>query len=345
MLAQLAPRVLMVRPVQFGFNEETASDNEFQHRVKDESKVGVRQRALAEFDGAVATLRQAGVDVLVLDSGEDGLNTPDAVFPNNWFATFHSGTVALFPMHRPNRQREKQRYQSVEKLLLDAHLRVKSVLHIGPYSTHEAACEGTGSLVLDHTNRVVYAALSERTDEGLVQEFTTTMNFAEVVSFHARSHTGKDIYHTNVMMAVLDGISVVCLDSVTDTEQRERLLQSLKKRGEVLDISLAQAEKSFCANILGLRNSKGTQSIAMSGSAFRGFTVQQKEVLSRHGSLVVLEIPTIEFVGGGSARCMLAEVFLPSGEKKRKLSPGPLNLEDTDLPPPISRSATTFPLR
>lgn len=314
----------MVRPVQFGFNEETAKDNEFQHKITDDSKKSVRHKAIAEFDGAVATLREAGVEVLVLDSGEDGLNTPDAVFPNNWFATFHSGTIALFPMHCPNRQREKQRYNLVEKLLLDAHLRVKSVVHIGPMSSHELACEGTGSLVLDHANRVVYAALSPRTDPSLTHEFALTMGFTEVIAFHALSHTGHEIYHTNVMMAVLDGISVVCADSIKDATEKERVLRSLKKRGAVLEISLEQAEKSFCGNVLALCNSRGEQVIVMSGSAYRGFSEEQKAALSKHGSLVALEIPTIEFVGGGSARCMLAEVFLPAGEKKRKLSPVPL---------------------
>lgn len=335
MHAQLASRVLMVRPVYFGFNEETAVDNEFQHKAENDSKQEIRAKALKEFDGAVSSLEQAGVQVLVLDSGEDGLNTPDAVFPNNWFATFQSGTVGLFPMHAANRQKEKERYHLVEKLLLDAHLVIKSVLHLGPYFSHEAACEGTGSLVLDHVNRTVYAALSERTDEELVQEFATALGFTEVVTFHTQSKAGKQIYHTNVMMAILDGIAVVCTEAVGAGEQ-QRLLKLLAKRGEVLEISLEQAENNFCANILGLRNSQGSQSIVMSSSAFRGFTEQQKERLRVYGSLVVLDIPTIEFVGGGSARCMLAEVFLPMGDKKRRLS------TDMDLPPPITRSATVI---
>lgn len=279
--------------------------------------------------------------MLVLDS-EDGLNTPDAVFPNNWLATFDSGTVVLFPMHAANRQREKERYRLAERLLLGAHLVVKAVLHLGPYYSHERACESTGSLVLDHVNRVVYAALSERTDAGLVQEFATAMGFNEVITFSTHSHSGKEIYHTNVMMAILDGIAVICLEAVEETEQ-ENLLKSLSKRGEVMQISLAQAEKSFCANILGLRNKQGSQSIVMSGSAFRGFTDAQKERLSTYGSLVVLEIPTIEFVGGGSARCMLAEIFLPQRDKKRRLSPVVNSLDFGLLPPPITRSATTLP--
>jgi hypothetical protein len=213
-------------------------------------------------------------------------------------------------MHAANRQREKERYHLVEKLLLGSHLLVKSVLHLGPYFCHAAACEGTGSLVLDHVHRVAYAALSERTDADLVQEFATLLGFTEVVTFPTHSHSGKEIYHTNVMMALLDGIAVVCSEAVEPSEQ-ERLLKSLRRRGEVVEISLEQAEHSFCANILGLRNSNGSQSIVMSGSAFRGFSALQKERLGAYGTLVILEIPTIEFVGGGSARCMLAEVFLP----------------------------------
>jgi len=311
----------------------------------DESKAGVRQKALAEFDGAVQTLEQAGIRVLVLDSGEDGLNTPDAVFPNNWFATFDSGVVALFPMHAANRQREKERYHMVERLLLGAHLLVKSVLHLGPYFAHEAACEGTGSLVLDHVHRVAYAALSERTDAGLVQEFATALGFTEVITFQTHSHTGKEIYHTNVMMAILDGIAVACLEAVEPAEQ-QGLLKSLSKRGEVLEITLEQAEKSFCANILGLRNANGSQSIVMSGSAFQGFSEHQRDRLSAYGSVVILDIPTIEFVGGGSARCMLAELFLPSRDKKRRLSPvlgSHSLLSEFGRPPPIARIATTLP--
>jgi len=328
----------MVRPVHFGFNEETAVDNEFQHKL-DESKSEVRQKALTEFDGAVRTLETAGVGVLVLDS-QDNLNTPDAVFPNNWIATTDTGMVVLFPMHAANRQREKERYRHAEKLFLGAHLVVKSVLHVGPYFSHERACEGTGSLVLDHVNRVMYAALSDRTDEELTREAAETLGYTEVVAFRTHSHTGRQIYHTNVMMAILEGIAVICLESVEASDQA-RVLQALSRHREVLQISLEQAEKFFCANILGLRNSKGGQSIAMSGSAFRGFTEQQKERLSAFGTLVVLEIPTIEFVGGGSARCMLAEIFLPPRDRKRRLS---ATLEDLGtVPPPITRAATTIP--
>jgi len=311
----------MVRPVDFAFNEQTATDNEFQN-VPERRYEDINRAALEEFAKSVALLREEGVNVVVLekptqDSSAFGKKVPDAVFPNNWIGTHPDGNLVLFPMATPNRRDETLRNKEVQKLLHKEGFQVKNVIQVGRDQEDEHFLEGTGSMVIDHVNRTVYAARSVRTnDEQLDNYIRTTRYYTNSIVFDTRSSSGMPFYHTNVMMAVGDKFAVICSDCIVDNETctKQQVIESLKRGGrDVIEISLEQAEKSFCGNILQVRSATtGQKVIAMSESCLKGFTEEQLNVLRRHGKIVPFPIAnTIEFVGGGSARCMLAEIFLP----------------------------------
>jgi hypothetical protein len=307
--AQTTSTVLMVRPVDFAFNEQTAVDNEFQHKPEHD----VNTKAMAEFQSAVDVLRAAGVNVIVLERSLNPTHskTPDAVFPNNWFSTMPDGTVVMYPMYTPNRRAETQRLADAELLLVNNGFRVNRMMRFGELNENEFILEGTGSMVIDHLHRIVYAALSVRTNEHQLKDWAQTFNY-KPVTFRTASSTGKEFYHTNVVMSVGEGFAIICSASIANAEERAKVLQALKETvSEVVDITLEQTEKSFCANVLQLASTKGGHVIAMSQTAYDGFTPEQRKTLSKFGTLVPLPISTIEHVGGGSARCMLAEVFLP----------------------------------
>lgn len=312
MRQQTTSTVLMVRPVDFAFNEQTSHDNEFQHNLEHEN---VNAQALQEFEQAVNTLQQEGVHVIVLEKSKDSAApvTPDAIFPNNWIATSPDGTIYAFPMYAPNRRAERSRLFDVEQLFDENNFSIKNVVQIGQSNENKLFLEGTGSMVNDHQNGIVYAAISVRTNEQQVQNFVNLAGYKRAVAYRTKSSTGKEFYHTNVVQSVGDKFAVICSDCIED---KEPVLQSLKESGkEVIEISLQQTEKSFCGNILQLSSHKGDSLIVMSESAYNGFTKEQLDTLQKYGKLVTLKIPTIEHVGGGSARCMLAEVFLPKKQQ------------------------------
>lgn len=309
-MRQLTSTVLMVRPVDFAFNEQTASDNEFQHTPS--AQIDVNATALKEFADSVELLRAAGVKVLVLEKNETATTkTPDAVFPNNWISTEENGSVVLYPMYAPNRQAEALRWPDVEKLFIDNGLAVKNAIYLGGTHHKRSVLEGTGSMILDRVNKVVYASRSVRTQEDQLQNFVETLGYQQSVVFDAVSSNGKDFYHTNVVMSLGDKFSVICTDCVAKPEEKKAVLAALASRGEVIEITWEQTEKSFCGNILQLATADGGSVIVMSASALAGFTEAQRQTMSKYGKLLALPINTIEYVGGGSARCMIAEVFLP----------------------------------
>jgi hypothetical protein len=323
--AQVHPHVtstvMMVRPVDFAFNEQTATDNEFQN-VPTRRAEEINTAALAEFERSVQALRDEGVNVLVLEkpcetSAAHGKKLPDAVFPNNWIGTHPDGNMVLYPMATPNRRDETLRAKEVQKLFLDNGLDVKNVIQIGRDQEDEHFLEGTGSMVIDHGSRTVYAALSVRTNEQQLDNYVrTTRYYQRTVAFDTKSSSGLPFYHTNVMMSIGDKFAVICGESIVDNEvnTRQGVIESLKKDGkEVIDITLEQAEKFFCGNILQVKSATtGQNVIAMSESCLEGFTTEQLETLRKYGKIVPFPIAeTIEFVGGGSARCMIAEIFLP----------------------------------
>lgn len=300
--------ILMVRPYDFGFNEETGLDNEFQRRLT-LSPEEINQRANAEFQAMVDTLRAEGVTVLILEKPEKAYDkTPDAIFPNNWFSTEHDGTLLTFPMAAMNRRRER-RPEDVEKLLKANGYKIRNVINVGSLDETEHFLEGTGSMVIDHRAEIVYAARSARCDARQFENFISLRFYEEGIMFDTLSSKGTPIYHTNVMMSIGDRFSVICLECIPDPAQQARVRASLEKSFEVIDISMEQMENHFCGNILQVNSTGGRPLIVMSQQAHDGFTPEQRGRLSAFGTLLPMDLTTIETIGGGSARCMMAEIF------------------------------------
>lgn len=305
MRAHLAEAVLMVPPDDFAFNEQTARDNDFQHRPADAGSL--RTAALAEFAAAVQALRAAGVAVVTLAKQPDTPPLPDAVFPNNWFSTWPDGRIWLYPMRTANRQAEL-RPAELTNALAQAGYRVSECRRL-PAAPGQAL-EGTGALVFDHVGKKVYAARSERCDSELVRVHAAELGY-EPLLFDTRGSTGRPFYHSNVMLSVGEGFAVACLDALPDPTERRALTEALQSGGrELIELTLTQTEQGFCANLLQLKIGGG-RVIALSRTAYERFDPSQRERLGRHGQLLPLAVPTIEQVGGGSVRCMLAELFLP----------------------------------
>jgi hypothetical protein len=302
--AQTTDTVLMVRPASFGFNPETAATNRFQQSIPEES--GVADKARREFDGLVNALATAGVSVIVMEDGPEPAK-PDAVFPNNWFSTHVSGIAVLYPMHNPSRRAERRR-DWIESLASEHGRRLSAILDLSYWEAHGQALEGTGSLILDRVNRVAYACRAPRTAEQPLAQWSAFMGY-QTHCFDAVDEHGTAIYHTNVMMTLGSGFAAVALDAVPERGERERLRRSLEAAGkEVIPLSLEQIA-GFGGNILHLSGSAG-EVIAMSECARESLGRDVIKRLEAHGEIVSAPIPTIEQCGGGSVRCMLAEVFL-----------------------------------
>ena len=297
--------VLMVRPACFFSNPETAETNEFQQAVGSElDGLSVARR---EFDGAVTTLRKAGVDVVVIDDTANP-QTPDAIFPNNWLTTHSDGTCVMYPM-QPHSRRPERRLDIFDTMRETHHKRIKHLVDWSGLENNELYLEGTGSLVLDRVRRVAYACLSARTHEAVLEQFCHHFDYEPVV-FHATSASGQAIYHTNVMMCVGTGYAVVCLESIQTVKEREHVRKMLAAHHEVIDISLDQVAQ-FAGNMLEVRTKSGDLLLVMSTRAYRALTDTQRGRLATHAQLVQCKVDTIESASGGSIRCMLAEIFLP----------------------------------
>ncbi|MDV7104845.1 arginine deiminase-related protein [Vibrio sp. TH_r3] len=303
---QNADCVVMVPPKEFRFNVQTAQDNEFQNNVQYSDEL-VQQKAMKEFRSMVCTLRREGIDVIEFDYPLADQQTPDAVFPNNWFSTTASGEVVFFPMACPNRRLEV-RPQALLDTLSHSGREVVSNSSLVSFAEQNAFLESTGVMVKDHINQTIYAALSQRCDREVLEEYARQIGYERVISFQTMLPSGAPIYHTNVMMAVGESFCVIC-DQIIPEFERRFVVKSLAKSKQVISISLQQMNH-FCGNILQLKNSRGEKLIAMSQSAYDAFTVTQRNQLATHGKLVALDVSTIESIGGGSVRCMLAEVFL-----------------------------------
>lgn len=307
-VVQNANCVVMVPPKEFKFNAETAQDNEFQNQsaLSDEQ---ITQHVMAEFNQMVTKLRQEGVQVVVFDYPLGDVATPDAVFPNNWFSTTTDGAFYTFPMACTNRQYEVRPDELIEQLSFAG----RTVSHqdsLVEYQKQNAYLESTGVMVIDHINRTIYAALSQRCDREVLEDYAQRIGYERVVSFQTALPSGQPIYHTNVMMAIGESFCVIC-DEVIPECERHFVLKSLAKDKQVISISLDQMNQ-FCGNILQLETVNGDKVIAMSQSAYEAFSPAQRTQLSSHGKLLPFNVETIESIGGGSVRCMLGEVFLPA---------------------------------
>lgn len=305
--AQTACAVVMVPPKEFTFNPQTAQDNAFQTALEQSAELTL-QRALGEFHAMVHGLRQAGVEVVIFDYPLASHATPDAVFPNNWFSTTAQGELFLFPMACANRRLEVRPHALME--CLQQHGFMVTIQHsLQAYIEQQAFLESTGVMVMDHPNRTIYAGLSQRCDREVLEEYAEQIGYSRVVSFQTRLPSGSPIYHTNVMMAIGEHFCVIC-DAAIPEYERRFVLKSLAKDKQVISISLEQMNR-FCGNILQLATRDGQKVIAMSQSAYEAFTPTQLNQLATHGKLLPFAVPTIETIGGGSVRCMLAEIFLP----------------------------------
>lgn len=303
---QCADAVLMIRPARFGANPETAPSNPFQQAA---AGAGAADAAGLESDGLAAKLRSAGVEVVVADDSPEPPK-PDACFPNNWVSFHADGTVVLYPMMAPSRRAER-RPEPIAQLRA-AGFRVARTLDLSHWEARGEFLEGTGSLVLDRCHRIAYACRSPRTTPAALDDFAARLGYRTVV-FDARGPAGEPLYHTNVMMAIGEGFSVVCAEAIPDAAERAAVLGELRAAGHEPVVIGAGAMHGFAGNLLALRSRDGRQVIAMSDAARASLPPEARAALERHGRVVTAPIPVIERLGGGSVRCMIAEVFLPRG--------------------------------
>ncbi len=304
---QTSSSVLMIRPVRFQSNPQTAQSNRFQQQDLSSSDDGIHETALAEFDNFVATLEAVGIDVVVFDDTLEP-HTPDSIFPNNWLSMHADGTAVLYPMMASNRRPER-RADILGSLSSDHGFRIERTVDLSSFEAEEKYLEGTGSIVLDRANHIAYACLSARTDADLLGEFARRMDY-ELVVFDATGEDGAAIYHTNVMLCIGVDFAVICSASIKE-EQRRAVLDRLRATGhEVVDISHAQMAR-FAGNMLELKSANGGRILAMSSQALNSLTAEQRKTLSSRAHIVAASIDSIEKSSGGSVRCMLAEIHLP----------------------------------
>lgn len=303
-IEQSAKAVLMIRPHRFYPNPETAADNAFQQAIASGELPAVSRAARDEFDRAVETLRAAGVTVHVVDDTATP-EKPDAVFPNNWLSTHHDSRIALYPMYSAARRRER-RHDVVDELR--KHYNVTQVIDYSAHEEHGQHLEGTGSLVLDHENKIAYASLSQRTHPEVLGLFCRDFGY-EPVTFGSTSADGRPIYHTNVAMCVASDFALVGLDCIPDESERAGVQNLLESTGkEVIELTAEQIE-NFAGNAIELHNER-EKLLVISSRGIDALTNEQRREIGRHARLVALSLPTIE-LAGGSARCMLATIHLP----------------------------------
>ena len=308
---QTTSNVLMIEPIAFGFNAETAQNNYFQQN-DDTPEAKIQANALCEFRNMVNMLRDKGINVIVeKDTLEP--HTPDSIFPNNW-VSFHScGRVILYPMCAVNRRPERR--EEILKRIEQEGFFIKEKIDLTGYEKEESPefLEGTGSMILDRENHIAYACLSQRTNRHLFELFCREMEYRPVMfsSFQSVDNKRLPIYHTNVMMCVANKYVVICLDTIDDKEERQAVEHSIKDSGkEIIEISESQMHQ-FAGNMLQVSNSMGESFLVMSDSAYCSLREDQIETIEKYNQIIHPAIPTIEHYGGGSARCMIAEVFLP----------------------------------
>ena len=303
--AQSSNSVLMVRPARFYPNPETAADNAFQCDVGGDLQA-LTVMARKEFDAAVGTLRAAGVNVHVFEDTAEP-EKPDAVFPNNWISTHHDGRIALFPMYSALRRRERRQD------IVDELQKLYGVTKVIDYSAfeHEDCClEGTGSLVLDHVNKIAYVSLSNRSNPKLIQRFADDFAY-EPVTFTSIGTDGQPIYHTNVMMCIGTGFAMVGLEMIPNKTELQNVRARLEKTGkDIVELSAEQIA-NFAGNAIELHDQRGEKLLVLSSRGHKALTAEQRQRLSRHARILSLELPTIE-IAGGSARCMIATIHLQS---------------------------------
>lgn len=306
-MRQITDTVLMVRPVAFRMNEQTAVNNYFQEDLNDDN---VNERAQAEFDAFVSKLKGVGVNVVVVNDIKDD-DTPDSIFPNNWVSFHENGEIALYPMFAENRRKER-RLEYFAKLEEEG-FKITNIVDYTAAEEEDYFLEGTGSLILDREHQKAYCAISPRADEDLLIEFCEDFEFTPIIFTANQDVDGKrkPIYHTNVMMCVAEEFAVICLDTIDDKKERKNVLKHLKKDGkEIIAISEAQMH-NFAGNMLQVKGAFDKKYLVMSEKAHSSLKPDQIAKIEKHCEILSSDLEVIETCGGGSARCMLAEVFLP----------------------------------
>lgn len=294
----------MVRPASFGYNDETAANNFFQHNPNTDRSV-LQEKALAEFDDMVSLLQEQEVDVLVLQDSKEPPK-PDAVFPNNWISTSPDGKIFIYPMFAPNRRTEK-RDDWLEQIARD--FVVTDVQDWSEFEAEGRFLEGTGSMVIDHEHEMIYAAISERTNLSVLEKFASTNGFQAIV-FLATDKEGHPIYHTNVVMALGEKFAVLCEEAIEEEWELIAVKQLLESTGHAIIPITRKQLYAFAGNMLELKNKKGESLIVLSETAMKALRNDQIQLLQGFGKLIPVAVPTIEQVEGGSVRCMMAEIFL-----------------------------------
>jgi|TARA_B110000037_G_C17074524_1_gene487273 hypothetical protein len=309
-MSQITNTVLMIRPAQFRMNEQTSVNNYYQKDLENALPEAVNKMAVKEFDAMVKKLKKAGIKVIVVKDTKE-FDTPDSIFPNNWISFHANGTIGLYPMFAENRRLERK--ESVLEAVEAEGFIVKNVVDYTAAETDSLFLEGTGSILLDRVNNKAYCAISDRADEELFIEFCEDFEYTPVVfsAYQTVNDKRKKIYHTNVMMSIGDKFAVLCPASIDDKKERKSLIKHLQDDGKkVIEISEDQVN-SFVGNMLQLKGFDDTSYLAMSESALNSLRPAQVQLIESYATIISSPLDTIESCGGGSARCMMAEVFLP----------------------------------
>lgn len=304
---QTANTVLMIEPVAFGYNSQTAENNYFQIEQKD---ADIQQKALSEFTQFAEKLRSKGIDVITVKDTPNP-HSPDSIFPNNWVSFHETGKVVIYPMFAPNRRVERR--ADIFETLKSEGFKITEVDDLSGAENEGKFLEGTGSMIFDHDYRISYGSVSLRLDEALFREFCEKYSYKPVV-FHSYQNAADQrlpIYHTNVMMCVATEFVVICLDCIDNEMEREKVQEIIKSSNkELIEISEDQLQQ-FAGNMLQVRNKSGEKFLVMSETAYKSLTEEQVQCIEKYCEIIYSDLNTIETNGGGSARCMLAEVFLP----------------------------------
>ena len=301
--------ILMIRPVSFRMNEQTAVNNYFQEEL-DLKNAEINTKAQEEFDAFVEKLRAVGINVIV-EQDDEHLDTPDSIFPNNWVSFHGNGDIAKYPMFAENRRRERR--DEIFIRLEEEGFKIENIIDYSSAEHEGVFLEGTGSILMDRVNRKAYCALSPRADEDLFIEFCEDFEYTPVIFTANQMVDGKrlKIYHTNVMMCLAENFAVICLDTIDDKKERKNVVKHLKQDGkEIISITEAQMHQ-FAGNMLQLRGDNNQRYLVMSEAAHKSLTSSQVKNIEKHCPIISSSLETIETCGGGSARCMMAEVFLP----------------------------------
>ena len=307
---QYTSNILMIRPASFRMNEETAVNNYFQSDTQLDPRMVVKA-AQREFDEFVTLLRANSVNVIVVEDIKEN-DTPDALFPNNWISMHEDGKVGLYPMFAENRRRERR--EDILDVLEENGFEISEVIDYSSAEEEEVFLEGTGSLILDRENGIAYCALSDRADEELLIEFCEDFEYTPIIfgAYQSAENKRLPIYHTNVMMCVADRFAVICLDSIDDKKERKAVKDQLKSNGKTIVTITEKQMHEFAGNMLQVKAKNGP-ALVMSDRAYRSLQPDQIKTLESFGPIIHPKLDIIETCGGGSARCMMAEVFLPQG--------------------------------